>query len=86
MLPRMTEALLLFQQPALTGREKIKFEGQRNVFGAVSYFKCASLLPVLNNPFDHKAGTFPSARRELRHFNVQLVLGVLFCCCTQKNE
>lgn len=84
-LHRMTEALL-FQQPALTGREKIKFEGKINVFGAVPYFKRASLLPVLSNPFVHKAGTFPLARGELRHFNLQLVLGMWFCCCTQKNE
>ena len=47
MLPRMAEALLLFQQPALNRKGKIKFEGKRNVFGAVPYFKRASLLPVL---------------------------------------
>lgn len=86
LLPRMAEALLLFQQPALAGREKIKFEGKRNGFGAVPYFICASLLPVLNNPFVQKAGTFPLVRRELRHFNLQLALGIWFCFCTQKNE
>ena len=86
MLPRMAEALILFQQPALNRKGKIKFEGKRNVFGAVPYFKRASLLPVLNNPFVHKAGTFLLARRELRHFNLQLELGVWFCCCTQKNK
>lgn len=80
------EALLLFPKPALTVRGKIKFEGKRHIFGVVPYFKCSILLPVLNNAFVYKARTFPLPRRELRHFNLQLVLGMWFCCCTQKNE
>lgn len=82
----LTEALLLFPRPALTVRGKIKFEGKRHIFGVVPYFKCSILFPVLNNAFVHKARTFPLPRRELRHFNLQLVLGMWFCCCTQKNE
>lgn len=70
----MTEALLLFEQPALPGRKKIKFKGKSNVFGAASYFKHADLLLALNNPFAHMTGTFLLSR-ELRHFNVQLALG-----------
>lgn len=78
----MAEALLLFPKPALTVRGKIKFEGKRNIFGVVPYFKCSIPLPVLNNAFVHKARTFPLPRRELRHFNLQLVLGMWLCCCT----
>jgi len=81
----MAEALLLFQQSALTGRENIKFEGKRDGFEAVPFFKRVSLLPVLNNPFVHKAGAISLATRELRHFNLQLALGAWFSCCMQKN-
>lgn len=82
----MAEELLLFQQPALTVRGKTKLEGKRHIFGVVPYIKCAILLPVLNNAFVLKARTFPLPRRELRCFNLQLALGIWFCCCTQKNE
>lgn len=82
----MAEALLLFSKPALTVRGKIKFKWKRRIFGVVPYFKCSIPLPVLNNVIVHKARTFPLPRRALRHFNLQLVLGIWFCCCTRKNE
>lgn len=70
----------------LWGKKKIKFEGKRHIFWVVTYFKCSILLPVLNNAFVHKARTFSLPRRELRHFNLQIVLGIWFCLCTQKHE
>lgn len=49
-----------------------------------SSFKCVDLFSVLI-PLLINAGTFLLSR-ELRHFNLQLALGVWFCCCMQKKE